>query len=309
MKRKGSRCNTDNEENEENVIISEELKAEMGYDENMEDIALPSNKSKKKKKMYVNPALIKKHAQISKSQAKKIAKLKEKKEKDEARHLLYASLEKNQLSDAHLKLMRSTATLGGTQTKKERIHRTFALQQAGLHAEEADLELLYQKKTVGEMEDEESTPLETDARERVVVQVTAPIITETKVSHEALAQLLALKEKNRKRREIANTPAPPSTASILLSRYEDPDMLPYIPTQIEIEKLLQSTSSAVPTLDYRKFVVPVTRKPEIQKSRMELPICSSEQEIMESITKHNITILCGETGSGKTTQVSGFYLV
>jgi ATP-dependent RNA helicase DHX37/DHR1 len=37
---------------------------------------------------------------------------------------------------------------------------------------------------------------------------------------------------------------------------------------------------------------------------MKLPVCSMEQEIVEEISMHDVVILCGETGSGKSTQVS-----
>ena len=39
---------------------------------------------------------------------------------------------------------------------------------------------------------------------------------------------------------------------------------------------------------------------------MELPICSMEQEIMEAISSNSVVSVCGETGSGKTTQVPQF---
>ena len=54
------------------------------------------------------------------------------------------------------------------------------------------------------------------------------------------------------------------------------------------------------------FYVPVSRDPEIQKARMELPICREEQLIMETINENPTVIICGETGSGKTTQVPQF---
>lgn len=49
--------------------------------------------------------------------------------------------------------------------------------------------------------------------------------------------------------------------------------------------------------------VTVYRDPDIQATRMSLPVCAMEQEIMESINENDVIILCGETGSGKSTQV------
>ncbi|XP_063470819.1 probable ATP-dependent RNA helicase DHX37 isoform X3 [Symphalangus syndactylus] len=52
--------------------------------------------------------------------------------------------------------------------------------------------------------------------------------------------------------------------------------------------------------------IPVNRSPEMQEERLKLPILSEEQVIMEAVAEHPIIIVCGETGSGKTTQVPQF---
>ncbi len=45
---------------------------------------------------------------------------------------------------------------------------------------------------------------------------------------------------------------------------------------------------------YKKaFYVKVDRHPEIQASRMQLPVCGMEQEIMEAIAMNDFVILCG----------------
>uniref|UniRef100_A0A8C3N9R7 Activating signal cointegrator 1 complex subunit 3 n=1 Tax=Geospiza parvula TaxID=87175 RepID=A0A8C3N9R7_GEOPR len=52
--------------------------------------------------------------------------------------------------------------------------------------------------------------------------------------------------------------------------------------------------------------IPVHRTPEIQEARLKLPILAEEQVVMEAINDNPIVIICGETGSGKTTQVPQF---
>lgn len=37
-----------------------------------------------------------------------------------------------------------------------------------------------------------------------------------------------------------------------------------------------------------------------------LPVVSEEQVIMETIQENDVTLICGSTGSGKTTQVPQF---
>lgn len=54
------------------------------------------------------------------------------------------------------------------------------------------------------------------------------------------------------------------------------------------------------------FNVPVDRDSIIQEQRSQLPIFAEEQSIMEAIKGNPVVIICGETGSGKTTQVPQF---
>lgn len=56
----------------------------------------------------------------------------------------------------------------------------------------------------------------------------------------------------------------------------------------------------------KQFVVRVNRREDIQRVREELPIIGMEQEIVETITYNDISIVCGATGCGKTTQVPQF---
>ncbi|CAI5756793.1 unnamed protein product [Candida verbasci] len=56
------------------------------------------------------------------------------------------------------------------------------------------------------------------------------------------------------------------------------------------------------------FVVDVIRDETVQQQRIQLPVFQEEHRIMEAIYHHDCIILCGETGSGKTTQVPQFLL-
>ncbi|KAK3499337.1 P-loop containing nucleoside triphosphate hydrolase protein [Neurospora hispaniola] len=93
----------------------------------------------------------------------------------------------------------------------------------------------------------------------------------------------------------------PAESSIL----EIPKPANFTPRPIEQEPLpieLQPTKN-----DSRKaFAVVVTRTPEIQETRFRLPVVAEEQKIMEAIHDNDIVIICGATGSGKTTQVPQF---
>ena len=56
----------------------------------------------------------------------------------------------------------------------------------------------------------------------------------------------------------------------------------------------------------KRKVVLVTRPPEIENARLVLPIVTEEQPIMEAVLLNTVVVICGETGSGKTTQVPQF---
>lgn len=65
--------------------------------------------------------------------------------------------------------------------------------------------------------------------------------------------------------------------------------------------------SELPTLPPQRTVhIAVQRSPEIEASRAELPVVKEEDRVMATILGHSVTVLCGETGSGKTTQVGQF---
>ena len=55
-----------------------------------------------------------------------------------------------------------------------------------------------------------------------------------------------------------------------------------------------------------KTHVTVNRTDEVREARMMLPILAEEQNIVETVLLHPVTLVCGETGSGKTTQIPQF---
>lgn len=50
--------------------------------------------------------------------------------------------------------------------------------------------------------------------------------------------------------------------------------------------------------------VRVQRSPEVAESRLRLPVVQEEERVVKAILENEVTIICGETGSGKTTQVA-----
>lgn len=71
-----------------------------------------------------------------------------------------------------------------------------------------------------------------------------------------------------------------------------------LPAELETNTATDATRKA--------FSVIVDRSPETQESRLQLPIVAEEQKIMEAIHNHDVVVVWGATGSGKTTQVPQF---
>ncbi|KAK5107646.1 hypothetical protein LTR62_000927 [Meristemomyces frigidus] len=72
----------------------------------------------------------------------------------------------------------------------------------------------------------------------------------------------------------------------------------------------QSPDLAVPVLQMNgqrtskpAAAITITRPEAVQAARLELPVVQEEQKIMEAIHNNPTVIICGATGSGKTTQV------
>ena len=67
------------------------------------------------------------------------------------------------------------------------------------------------------------------------------------------------------------------------------------------------TGDQLPTLPPQPVThIPIVRTEEMQKQRDELPIVKEEDRIMDAVRNHPVIVLCGETGSGKTTQIGQF---
>ncbi|KAF2710668.1 DEAH-box RNA helicase-like protein [Pleomassaria siparia CBS 279.74] len=91
------------------------------------------------------------------------------------------------------------------------------------------------------------------------------------------------------------TYAMPPTPANFAARAPEADPLP---PELETNTATDATRKA--------FSVTVDRSPEIQESRLQLPIVAEEQKIMEAIHNHDVVVVWGATGSGKTTQVPQF---
>ncbi|KAK0306161.1 putative ATP-dependent RNA helicase DHR1 [Friedmanniomyces endolithicus] len=82
-------------------------------------------------------------------------------------------------------------------------------------------------------------------------------------------------------------------------RQPSPD--PFVTAQAQMNARTSQTNGA--RIARPSAAITIPRSEEIQAARLELPVVQEEQKIMEAIHGNPIVIVCGATGSGKTTQV------
>lgn len=75
--------------------------------------------------------------------------------------------------------------------------------------------------------------------------------------------------------------------------------------ETSLAQQFKTTLEATPSKTSQSFVT-VNRPDDVLATRLELPILAEEQPIVEAIRMHPVVVLCGATGSGKTTQVPQF---
>ena len=100
-----------------------------------------------------------------------------------------------------------------------------------------------------------------------------------------------------------NTAIPEATKT---SGERDPGKTPIQPRPPEHDPLPPEFQSIGPAVDRKAFHVTIDRSSDVQEARMKLPVVAEEQRIMEAIHNNSFVVICGSTGSGKTTQVPQF---
>ena len=74
----------------------------------------------------------------------------------------------------------------------------------------------------------------------------------------------------------------------------------YVPSEpIVIQTAATNNKLQVHALpDSKRRVMTVERPEEVKESRYDLPVTQMEFEVMDAIRNNDVTIVCGETGSG-----------
>ncbi|NXJ94209.1 DHX37 helicase, partial [Corythaixoides concolor] len=235
-------------------------------------LVLPAKKAKKKKAACV---VQQQKKPLSKKQKKNLQKVLEQKEKKQQRAELLSKLNEVQASEAEMKLLYTTSKLG----IGERMYQTKRMiQEPGTVVPEKIRSISGANKR-RHSSDSESEPEE------------EPSSSEEEEEEEEQKQEI---EKS-SARDLNTAEKPEEGVKEAVVNQQPPG--PGAP--------VCQAASGKPSCKPAVFI-PVDRSPEIQEARLKLPILAEEQVIMEAISENPIVIICGETGSGKTTQVPQF---
>lgn len=155
------------------------------------------------------------------------------------------------------------------------------------------------------------------AIESAIVQ---PSITKASVASSGLSLAAQLQQLKQTLSEAAPTGSLSTSTAAIVSEEKAAEMATsilrrYVPVSLPMPHSFDyplalpassENSNEVGARGTGRNYVPITRPADIQASRLDLPVCAMEQEVVESIQQHDVVILCGETGSGKSTQVPQF---
>ena len=265
---------------------------------------------------------------LSKRKQKAIAKIEENKQKKANRAALFQALSASALTSAQTKLFLPSAGLGQRETLKQTLTRDLYFERAGLAAlrqQEVHGDTLLDEGGAGRhvsqgqvnaksaakqaarkrrklAKKEAKTALEAE-REKLRAQA----YSSSSSSGEDGEDSKALRQDDEVSIETTGATKDAATA-IVTPEPEETKLREKAPGPLDIDA--SPTTDAEPRVrlpvEETPYVVHVQRDPDVQKERMQLPVCGMEQEIMEAITHHSFVILCGETGSGKTTQLPQF---
>ncbi|XP_043103602.1 probable ATP-dependent RNA helicase DHX37 [Puntigrus tetrazona] len=222
--------------------------------------------TKTKKQKVEHPAAKKKA--LTKKQRKNLEKVLELKEKKTHRADILSKLAEVQLAESELKLLYTTSKLG----TGERLYQTKESTDEGQDGDSAAVRIGSVSGANRKRRREEEEEEEEEASE---------------LSEEDDGEGSDSSEE-----EEEKTPAEEQ------SKRENTDVTEEMKDAKEETRKKEECKPAV--------FIPVDRLPEIQEARLRLPILAEEQVVMEAVKENECVVLCGETGSGKTTQVPQF---
>ncbi|TNN66834.1 putative ATP-dependent RNA helicase DHX37 [Liparis tanakae] len=246
-------------------------------------LVLPANKANKKKAPVTH---VSKKKPLTKKQRKELQKVLERKDKKAQRADILIKLAEVQVPDSELKLLYTTSKMG----RGEKLYQTKELPDEITNGDSGtkinSLSGANRKRKWKVEEEEEEEP------EKEAVE-SSDLDTSSEEEEE--------EENNEELNKTTDVTAPSSQGT------EEKQEVKEEQPKMEQDGQLEKTSDQEKVVNKTPAVfIPVDRLAEIQEARLKLPVLAEEQVIMEAVRENPCIVICGETGSGKTTQVPQF---
>ncbi|XP_053276304.1 probable ATP-dependent RNA helicase DHX37 [Pleuronectes platessa] len=254
-------------------------------------LVLPSNKAKKKKSSVTQ---VSKRKPLTKRQKKELVKVLERKEKKAHRADILIKLAEVQIPESEIKLLYTTAKMGTgdkiyqTKNSLDEIKEgdSGPMVSSVIGANRKRKWNIVEEDDEEEQKAEESSDLDTSSDDDEVEGADEDVNKSTEMA------------------EAKETPPPsqePESKEGVKEEQAKPEENGQSEKKVSDQEKVQNKKLSQPAV-----FIPVDRLPEIQAARLKLPVLAEEQVIMEAVKENPCIVICGETGSGKTTQVPQF---
>ncbi|CAI2371735.1 unnamed protein product [Moneuplotes crassus] len=270
------------------IFISKEAQEELG---------LKNNFITETKKEKVDPETKKQNkidAKERKKQKKRLQKLREKKAKEKKLSEILSTLEKNAVKNEEvLDLMTSASTMKKDQKKYQLVKHKLNLPDTPEEVKMKEKEKLRVKKRQEKIKEDEEA-----SRVRLLSQSDDDdAIPVMKVEKQDLLPTDVVEEKPEPKPMVIDHL---KELNKLLAELDSDD------EESLADKNANKNLMKVNLLDEKPDIIPIQRTEEMDEMRKELPVFMHEREVLESVENNLVTIVCGETGSGKSTQIPQF---
>lgn len=244
-------------------------------------LVLPAKRAKRKQE---NKEVRASKKPLTKKQRKQLEKILEQKKKKAQRKDILSKLAECQVPESEMKLLYTTSKIG----IGERLYQTKLLEpKVESECRISSVSGANRKRFRRNSEDVEQAP-ESETSTSTDSSDTEEEQMDDVESEERDTTRPNTNEKNVSNEQIQNS----STSEALTKK-------PLVKKETSQNSMKQPSSEPA-------IFIPVNRIPTIQEARLKLPILAEEQVVMEAIIDNPIVVVCGETGSGKTTQVPQF---
>jgi ATP-dependent RNA helicase DHX37/DHR1 len=310
-------------------VDSDDANADIMVSVSKEERDARHSAAKKASRQHVQDATEKK---MSKTKMKALTRLKERQEREAKRSELYESLAKNSITQSETMLLKSSSKLGkGKATKKERLAQALKEQRVGINITDAtglvvgmDGEGMSARKKRRMEQERELRELQRESSDE---DPYVPGLNQASGDEDDDAEEEGedregdedmedqedqaeedgsdAEEDDADQEQEGTKQNSTAAKSKQGAAGKDVDMKN---AGRKAGKHSTTASSAESAAAERKpaFYIQVKRNKNMQEAREKLPMYAEEQPIMEAIRYNDVVVLCGATGSGKSTQLPQF---